>query len=243
LSKIIVITGAGTGLGRALARRFAEDGEQVVLLGRRLDKLQAVASELGERAYAVQCDVAAPESVDAAFATVKARFGKLDVLINNAGVFEPFLVAEASAEQILGTLATNLAGPILCVRAAIALIPRGGHIINVSSETVAHNHYPFLTLYQCSKAGLERFSQNLGHELAPQGIRVTAVRAGPMIDADSGWEIDPKLLARFHEATVAAGLGGKPTTQFSSVPSLFRAVIDAPDDLVTPLVVLGARAP
>jgi 3-oxoacyl-[acyl-carrier protein] reductase len=244
LSKFIVITGAGTGLGRALARRFAGDGETVVLLGRRLAKLEAVAAELGERAHAVQCDVASPDSIEAAFATVKDRFGRVDVLINNAGVFKPFLVAEASVEEIQLTLATNLAGPILCARAAIPTIPRGGHIINVSSETVAHHNYPFLTLYQCSKAGLEQFSKNLGHELAEQGVRVTAVRAGPMRDEDMAWDIDPAQIARFHKAATAAGvnLAGSPTSHFNSLPGIFRAIIDAPADLVTPLVVLGARA-
>ena len=244
MSKIIVITGAGTGLGRALARRFVAEGETVALLGRRLSKLEAVAAELGERAHAIQCDVSSPDSIDAAFGLVKDRHGRVDVLINNAGIFKPFLVAEATVEQIQQTLATNLAGPIFCARAAIPMIPRGGHIINVSSETVSHHNYPFLTLYQCSKAGLEQFSKNLGHELAAQGVRVTAVRAGAMRDEDMAWDLDPAQVARFHQAATEAGLnlGGGPTSHFNSLPGIFRAIIDAPDDLITPLVVLGARA-
>ena len=136
MAKVIVITGAGVGLGRALARRFAADGESVVLLGRTAEKVQKVAAELGERALGVGCDVASPDSVRAAFAQVSARHPRIDVLINNAAVFQPFLIAEATDEQILGHAATNLVGPILCARSAIPLMGKGGHIINVSSESV-----------------------------------------------------------------------------------------------------------
>lgn len=244
MSKTIVITGAATGLGRTLARRFAADGEAVVLMGRRLDKLQAVAAELGANAYAVQCDVGSPDSVRAAFAAVKEICGGLDVLINNAAVFKPFLIEEATDEQILGGIATNLAGPILCTREAIPLMARGGVIINVSSDTVSHNHYPFLTIYQCTKAGLEQFSKNMGHELAAKGIRVSTVRAGPMMDEDSGWaDVDMEQLKRFREATLAAGINNaRATTHFSSLPAIFRTLIDLPGDLIAPLITLGARA-
>jgi NAD(P)-dependent dehydrogenase (short-subunit alcohol dehydrogenase family) len=246
MSRKIVITGAGTGLGRALARRFVADGETVALMGRRRAKLDAVAAELGERACVIECDVGQPDSVRAAFAEVRERFDRLDVLINNAAVFKPFLIAEATDAQILGSLATNLAGPILCAREAIPLMRRGAHIINVSSETVAHAYYPFLTLYQCTKAGLEQFSKNLGHELKEQGVRVTTVRAGPMRDDEMGWDdADMAQVARFHQAAKEAGLdfSKSPTSHFRSVTNAFRAVIDLPEDVIAPLVVLGARAP
>ena len=129
MSKVIVITGAGAGLGRALARRFAADGETVVLLGRNLEKVQAVAAQIGNDAVAFGCDVSSPDSVRAAFAQIAQRHPRIDVLINNAAVYEPFQVAEATDEQILKAIGTNLAGPILCARAAIALLGRGGHII------------------------------------------------------------------------------------------------------------------
>ena len=80
MGKTIVITGAGVGLGRALARRFAKEGETVILLGRTLSKVQAVADELGEPAFAVQCDVGVPDSVRTAFAAIAERHPKIDVL-------------------------------------------------------------------------------------------------------------------------------------------------------------------
>jgi meso-butanediol dehydrogenase/(S,S)-butanediol dehydrogenase/diacetyl reductase len=244
LSKVIVITGAGVGLGRALARRFAGEGESVVLLGRTAAKVEAVAAEIGARAMAVECDVSLPDSVRAAFAKISARHPRIDVLINNAAVYEPFLVAEATDDQILKTIATNLAGPILCCRAAIPLMGRGGHIINVSSESV-ELPFAYLSLYQCSKAGLERFSQSLVRELEPNGIRVTNVRAGQMLDEGKTWNIDPAMGARFMQACLAAGLDlrQRPISHVTSVTNVFRALIDLPQDLHAATITLSARVP
>jgi meso-butanediol dehydrogenase/(S,S)-butanediol dehydrogenase/diacetyl reductase len=100
VAKIIVVTGAGVGLGRALAKRFAADGDNVVLLGRTAAKVQAAAAQIGDRATAVTCDVSSPDSVRSAFARIAKRYPRIDVLINNAAVYEPFLIAEASDAQI-----------------------------------------------------------------------------------------------------------------------------------------------
>ncbi len=242
MSKLIVITGAGVGLGRALARRFVADGDSVVLLGRTAAKVEAVAAELGERAMAVACDVASPESVKAAFAGIARRHPRIDVLINNAAVFEPFLIAEASDEQIMQTVATNLAGPMLCARSAIPLMGRGSHIINISSESVGMR-FPHLVAYQCSKAGLERFSEGLHHELEADGIRVTNVRAGQMFEEGKTWDVPPEARMRFGKAAMEAGLNlrERPISQFTSVTSVFRSLIDLPPDLHAISISLGAR--
>jgi meso-butanediol dehydrogenase / (S,S)-butanediol dehydrogenase / diacetyl reductase len=244
LSKIIVITGAGIGLGRALARRFAADGDQVVLLGRTFSKVQAAAQEIGERALAVACDVASPESVKTAFAEIAKRHPRIDILINNAAVFEPFLIADATDEQIMGTLATNLGGPILCTRAAIPMMGRGGHIINVSSESI-DLPFPHLLMYQTSKAGLERFTSGLNRELEPNGIRATTVRAGQMMEEGKVWNVDPAAQTRFAKAAMEAGLNlrERPISQFTSVTNVFRALIDLPPDLHAATISLHARKP
>ena len=244
MSKVIVITGAGAGLGRALARRFAADGETVVLLGRNADKVQKAAAEIGERALALGCDVASPDSVRAAFARIAERHPRIEVLINNAAVFEPFQIAEATDEQILKSVTTNLAGPILCARSAIPLMGKGSHIINVSSESVGML-FPHLVMYQSSKAGLERFSQGLHHELEPKGIRVTTVRAGQMMEAGKVWDVDPQAAMRFAQAAMAAGLNlrERPISQYTSVTNIFRAVIDLPPDLHVQTVFAHARTP
>lgn len=242
MSKTIVITGAGAGLGRALARRFVADGEAVVLLGRTPAKIEALAAELGASAAAVQCDVTSPASIGEAFAAIAKRHPRIDVLINNAAVYAPFLVAEATDEQIQQAITTNLVGPIFCVRAAIPLMTRGSHIINVSSESVGMR-FPHLVLYQCSKAGLERFTEGLFHELEPDGIRVSTVRAGQMMDADKTWDIDPAVAMRFAQAAMAAGLNlrERPISQFTSVTNVFRALIDLPADLHAASICLQAR--
>ena len=243
MGKTIVITGAGVGLGRALARRFAGEGETVVLLGRTAAKVEAAAAEIGERAMAVTCDVGSPGSVRAAFAALAARYPAIDVLINNAAIFQPFLIEEATDEQILGAIATNLTGAMLCARSAIPMMSRGAHIINVSSESV-EVPFPHLLVYQSSKAGLERFSVGLHQELSGRGIRVTFVRAGQMAEEGKVWEVPPDAARRFAQATMAAGikLAGRPISQFTSVTQAFRALIDLPPDLHALSISLQASA-
>ncbi|MEO6092886.1 MAG: SDR family oxidoreductase [Novosphingobium sp.] len=246
LGRTIVITGAGAGLGRALARRFAREGETVGLLGRTLSKVQALAEELGEPAFAVGCDVASPDSVRAAFAAVAERYPKVDVLINNAAIYEPFTVAEARDDQILDIINTNLAGPAFCCRSAIPMMERGGCIINVSSESV---DLPFamLALYQASKGGLERLTEALSSELDEAGIRVTMLRAGPMMDFENpetpNW--NPDAAMRFHQGCAKAGLDlrTRPISDVSSVTNVFRAVIDLPTDVRITQLFVEARKP
>jgi meso-butanediol dehydrogenase/(S,S)-butanediol dehydrogenase/diacetyl reductase len=240
--KVIVITGANGGLGRALAHRFAADGEQVVLLGRSLEKVQEVASTLGERAMAVRCDVGSADSVRDAFAELSAKHPKIDVLINNAGIFQPFLIEEASDRQIMDAVMTNLAGPIFCTRSAIPLLNRDGHIINVSSESVAVP-FPHLLLYQATKAGLERFAEGLADELWDKGIRVSVVRAGQMAGPGSSAEMDPVAGARFFEAAMKRGLNlmERGMTLYASTTQLFRTIIDSPPDMHVGMTAYRAR--
>lgn len=245
MGKTIVITGAGVGLGRALARRFAGEGETVILLGRTFSKVQAVAEELGPPHFAVECDVSVPDSVRAAFAKIAERHPKIDVLINNAAIYEPFTVAEARDDQIMSIINTNLSGPILCARSAIPMMEKGGYIINVGSESVV---VPFvmLSLYQSSKAGLERFTEALSIELEPLGIRVSTVRAAPMIEEDRApptWDMDAAM--RFHEGCLKAGidLRVRPISHVDSVTDVFRSLLDLPPDVRVTHVSVEARHP
>lgn len=242
MSKVIVITGAGVGLGRALAKRFAADGDSVVLLGRTFSKVEAAAQEIGPRASAIACDVSSADSLRKAFAQIASKHPRIDVLINNAAIFEPFLIADASDEQIISTIATNLTGAMLCAKAAIALMGAGGHILNVSSESVGMR-FPHLVAYQTSKAGLERFTEGLHHELQPSGIRVTSVRAGQMFEEGKTWDVSPEARMAFGKAAMEAGvnLRERPISQFTSVTNAFRALIDMPADLHAIHISLSAR--
>jgi meso-butanediol dehydrogenase / (S,S)-butanediol dehydrogenase / diacetyl reductase len=233
MSKTIVITGAGDGLGRALSRRFASDGETVILLGRTLAKLQAVADTMSGPNLAIECDVANPDSVRAAFATIAEHHQRIDVLINNAAIFVPFDLGDVRDDQIFDQLNINLAGPIFCAREALPLLRGGGHIINVSSESVTIK-MPMLWLYAGTKAALERMSAQWSHDLMSDGVRVTVVQAGKMYDetkTESPW--DPDILMRFTAETAKAGidLHTSPRSHYRSVTDTFRAVIDTPADL------------
>jgi meso-butanediol dehydrogenase / (S,S)-butanediol dehydrogenase / diacetyl reductase len=245
VAKTIVITGAGDGLGRAMARRFARDGDALVLLGRTFAKVQAVADELGPPSLAIECNVADPASVRSAFARIAERFPRVDVLINNAGIFEPFTLAEVRDEQIFGQLHINLAGPILCAREALPLLRRGGHIVNITSES-AHLKMPMLWLYAGTKTALELVSEMWGRELEPEGVRVTIVRAGQMMDETktaSTWPQDVAM--RFGQANAAVGLNirERPLSHYNSVADTMRAIVDTPPDLHIGLATLSARRP
>lgn len=244
MGKTIVITGAGDGLGRALARRFADDGDTVVLLGRTLSKVEAVAAELGPGHLAIQCDVADPDSVRDAFVAIADRHPRIDVLVNNAAIFEPFTLGEVRDDQIVSSLMINVAGPIFCIREALPLLRGGGgHIINVSSESVALK-MPMLWLYAGGKSALEFMSGMWSQELDAQDVRVTVVQAGQMMDetkTSNGWPAEVAM--RFLEESTKVGLNPRerPISHYKSVTDAFRAVIDMPADLHVGTVHLTAR--
>jgi meso-butanediol dehydrogenase / (S,S)-butanediol dehydrogenase / diacetyl reductase len=244
MGRCIAITGAGSGLGRSLARRLAHEGDTIVLLGRTPGALDAVAAELGGDSYSMMCDVASADSVRTAFAAIAERHARIDVLINNAGVYQPSFVKDATDAQIGAAVMTNFAGPIYCSRAVIPMMQKGGHIINISSETVGMPHAMF-SLYQSSKAGLERFSAALHAELEPNGIRVTMVRAGQMNDADSRSPVTGELARLFAEENLKRGLNlrERPISSFKSVAEFIRLLSRLPSDLNVHEIVLEARRP
>ena len=245
MAKIIVITGAGDGLGRALARRFAKDGDTVILLGRTLAKVHAVAEELGGPALAIQCDVANGDSVRAAFAEVARVHPKIDVLINNAGIYWPFTLAEADDKIVADLTAININGTIFCARDALPLFQGDGLIVNVTSES-AELKTPMMWLYASTKHAVELIGEMWARELEPQGVRVTTVRAGQMYDetkTSAPWPQEVSM--RFGAAAAAVGidLRGKGTSHYNSVTDAFRAILDMPRDTHLNLVAINGRKP
>ena len=248
MGKTVVITGAGVGLGRAIARRFASEGETCILLGRTLSKVQALAEELGDPHFAVECDVGDAQSVRAAFAKIAERHPKIDVLINNAAYYEPGKAGDVSDEVIERIVRSNFIGPIYTCRAALAMMERGAWIINVSSESVKEP-FVMLSLYQSTKMGMERFSEALLEEVKADGIRVCVVRAGPMTDggeatsSSSQWEMDDAI--KFYEENLKIGrnLGDDPISDATSVTDVFRMLLDLKPDFRVTHVNVGARHP
>ena len=164
--KIALVTGAGSGIGRAVALSLLNQGWYVVLAGRRAEPLQALVAEaafLGQSALAIPTDVRDPVSVQALFDTIEGTLGRLDLLFNNAGVNAPALpIDELPLEKWFSVIDTNVTGVFLCARAAFGLMrrqtPQGGRIINNGSIS-AHTPRPFTAPYTISKhavAGLTK---------------------------------------------------------------------------------------
>jgi NAD(P)-dependent dehydrogenase (short-subunit alcohol dehydrogenase family) len=138
MTRVAVVTGAGSGIGRAVSVALAADGFSVVLAGRRAAPLEETAAEVGGGAVAVPCDVSDPAAVTALFAVVRERFGRLDLLVNNAGIGAPAVPLEdLSLERWRAVVDTNLTGAFLCTQEAFKIMrdqsPRGGRIINNGS--------------------------------------------------------------------------------------------------------------
>ncbi|RZL64844.1 MAG: SDR family oxidoreductase [Variovorax sp.] len=156
--KIALVTGAGSGIGRAAALGLLTDGFTVVLAGRRAEPLQALADQAasrGQTALAVPTDVTDPASVQALFDTIEKTCGRLDVVFNNAGVNAPAVpMDELPLDQWFNVINTNVTGVFLCARAAFGLMrrqsPQGGRIINNGSIS-AHTPRPFTAPYTASK--------------------------------------------------------------------------------------------
>src|SRR6201990_2348559 len=181
--KVVVVSGASMGVGRATAQRFAHEGATVVLLARRKLLLDEIADILGANAIPIVTDVTSSTEVCAAFEQVAAQFGRVDVLVNSAGASRIRLIEEASDEDIAVTVNTNLVAAIYTTRAAIPLLRAagGGDIINISSE-ITLDDMPMMTLYAATKRGLNGFTGAMSKELRRDGIRVTLVILGAVGD-------------------------------------------------------------
>ena len=160
VNKVAIVTGAGSGIGKAVALALLKEGYSVALAGRRKDRLDHVVNEsgVGSRALAVPTDVSKPEAVRALFAKTKDTFGRLDLLFNNAGAFTPATPTEdLDFEEWKAAVDTNLTGAFLCTQQAIKLmknqVPRGGRIINNGSIS-AHSPRPNSAPYTATKHGI-----------------------------------------------------------------------------------------
>ena len=164
--KVALVTGAGTGIGRACALALLAEGYSVVLAGRRAEPLELVCKESGsDRAVAVSTDVGDPKSVDALFAQIKQKFGRLDLLVNNAGVNAPAVNFEdLTFEQWQNVVNINLTGSFLCAQGAVKLMkdqqPQGGRIINNGSIS-AHAPRPNSAPYTSTKHAITGLTKSI----------------------------------------------------------------------------------
>jgi len=174
-----VVTGAGSGIGRATAERLAEAGCQVTLVGRHIGRLNETADRVGDLAFAAPADVTDPDMLAAAIEAGRDRFGPVDILINNAGAASSAPFLKTGVDDLRAMLALNLEAPAEAARLVLPgmLTRRWGRIVNVAS-TAGLKGYPYVSAYVAAKHGLVGLTRALALEVASKGVTVNAVCPG-----------------------------------------------------------------
>jgi NAD(P)-dependent dehydrogenase (short-subunit alcohol dehydrogenase family) len=201
--KVALVTGAARGIGLATAKRFLAEGWRVALLDIEAELLKSAVTALADpdSTLALPCDVSDAKAVAGAMGAIERRFGRLDALVNNAGVamFAPLL--DTSDEDWKRVLEVNLTGPFLCTKAAAPLMREhgGGAIVNITSISAVRAS-TLRSAYGTSKAGLAHLTKQLAVELASLGIRVNGVAPGPVETAMAKAAHTPEIRADYHDA-------------------------------------------
>jgi NAD(P)-dependent dehydrogenase (short-subunit alcohol dehydrogenase family) len=182
LDRIVVVTGASSGIGRATAELFAQSGALVALFARSTDKLEGIAKPFGDRALVVPGDVADPAAIDRLFDAVESTFGDCDTLINNAGMINVKPLTATTPEEWDRMFAVNIRGAYLASRRALPsmLAKRAGGIVNVASISgvLGPQKFPGFVSYCASKAAVISMTESLAVEVGPQGVRVNCISPG-----------------------------------------------------------------
>jgi NAD(P)-dependent dehydrogenase (short-subunit alcohol dehydrogenase family) len=203
LQKVALVTGAARGIGFAIAKRFLAEGWAVALLDIEATLLgeSVAALAAADRTMAINCDVSEAGAVARAFADLSRRFGRLDALVNNAGiaVFAPLM--ETSEADWSRVIEVNLTGPFLCTKASVPLMREhgGGAIVNITSISAVRAS-TLRSAYGTSKAGLAHLTKQLAVELAALGIRVNGVAPGPVDTAMAKAVHTAEIRADYHDA-------------------------------------------
>jgi NAD(P)-dependent dehydrogenase (short-subunit alcohol dehydrogenase family) len=176
--KTAVVTGGGTGIGFATAKRFVEEGAFVYIFGRRQDALDAALAQLGSNARAVSGSVSILADLDRLFATVKAERGRFDILFANAGTGELVPLGEITPEHYAQTFDTNVKGTLFTVQKALPLMSEGASIILTGSSTGVMGT-PSFSVYSATKAAIRNFARSWALDLRGTGIRVNVLSPGP----------------------------------------------------------------
>ncbi len=195
--KVAIVTGAGRGAGRAIALRLAREGASVVAVARTRKELDSLAAEIAASngvCVVVEADVASPADAQRIAAQAVERFGRVDALVNNAGINGPISgVEETSVQDWQRTLDVNLTGPFLCSQAVLPTMKeqRSGHIIMISSGA-GKQGYPNMAAYCASKFGLHGLAQSLAAEVSDLNIRVSTILPGSIAETSfsgqrKGW--------------------------------------------------------
>lgn len=208
--KVVVITGASSGIGEATARLLSAAGASVVLGARRLGKLTVLADEIkaaGGKAEVVQTDVSKRQDVEALVAKAVDVYGRIDVLINNAGIMSNFRLDQLQVDDWDRAIDINLKGTLYGIAAALPFMKdqRSGHIINVAS-TAGHRVRPTTAVYSATKFAVRVISEGLRMEMTPYNIRSTIISPGP-VDTDLPSSVTDTAVAeevrKIHEMAIS----------------------------------------
>jgi len=228
-NKIAVVTGASKGIGAAIARQFAVEGATVVVnyatSRADADKVVADIAAAGGQAVAIGANVGVEADVRKLFQAVKERFGRVDLLVNNAGVYSFSSLGEITPEGFRAIYETNVLGTLLASREAAALMPAGGAIVNIGS-VVTSLAPPSAAVYAGSKGAIYVITKVLAKELGPRGIRVNAI--GPGLTITEGVHAAGIANSDFERQMVAItplGRAGQPMD--IALPAVFLASEDA----------------
>jgi len=179
--KVVLVTGGGSGIGRATARAFADEGATVVVAGRDGQRLASAVAEIGGDASAVTVDVTDSADVARMVETVVARHGGLDVAFNNAGILgTPAAAADLDEDGFGAVLGTNVTGTWLCLKHEVAHMRAhgGGAIVNMASNIGAHGRLPNMAAYAASKAAVSALTRTAARDHIADGVRINAVSPG-----------------------------------------------------------------
>ncbi|RYY29080.1 MAG: SDR family oxidoreductase [Sphingomonadales bacterium] len=238
--KVAIVTGGGQGLGRAVAQALSSAGYRVAVFGRTRSKLDETVALLPKPGLAVAVDLTDPQGVREAFAAVETAFGQIDALVNNAATYLPFLMGEASDNDLRATVDGTLMSALFCIREAIPRMTGagGGEIVTVTSESV-HMPAPFLSLYAACKAALVTVHQGLRNELRGTGIRPMIFETGRITETSVAEHWSPEIIARFHKVYVEQGYssmisaeGVTPATLAATIAHMIQAPREATIDTV-----------
>ncbi len=185
--KVALVTGASRGISAGIAKRLAADGASVAITyAKGADAAASVVKaieETGGKALAIQADATDVKAVKAAVEETVSTFGRLDVLVNNAGTAIPKPFADATLEELDRVIDLNLRGVFVATQAALKHLPEGGRIITIGSCVGERNFTPGLTAYAATKGAVKMFTQGLAREVGDRGITVNNIQPGP-IDTD-----------------------------------------------------------
>ena len=241
----VLLTGAGSGIGRALALQLAEYAPRLTLVGRRPEPLEEVAAmvrERGGQALVVQADLTAAGAPSVVVAATQEQFGGIDVLVNNAGNVRAGRLEALEESEVLAQVALNLSAPILLTRAALPALRASGEglVVNVSSG-IALIGMPFYTTYAATKAGLAHFGEALRRELFGEGVHVVNVFPGatstPMMetskagtehgfDYESPDNVAAATIAGITDGSLTVVRGGETRTQMITLNRTDPAAVD-----------------